>query len=97
MGTDDNGQIDLFGNDHTTLEAGDQFADGDGDTYTIVSMTTKLAGKSSSRLMVKMTKSPKWAEVVFVAKSTPDKDWEKEMSEFVNENQLIKLENKEDD
>ena len=93
MGEDDNGQLNLFGNEHDTLEAGDQFADGDGNVYTIVSMKTS---GFSGWLMVKRSIQSKWAGVAYAIKNHPGKDWEDEMSAFIDKKQLIKLENKDD-
>lgn len=94
MSEENNGQLRLFDDEADNLEVGDQFVDGDGNVYTIVSL---FAASIQGWLLVKRSKRSKWAEVAYAIKNDPSEDWEKEMSEFIDKKQLIKLEDKEDD
>lgn len=91
MGEDDNGQISLFGNELDTYEIGDQFANGDGDIYTIVSMSLKAV------LLVKRSKRNQWTEVAYTIKLNKGVDWQKDMAKLVQDWHLIKLENKDNE
>lgn len=91
MGEDDNGQISLFGNELDTYEIGDQFANGDGDIYTIVFMSLTAV------LLVKRSKRNQWTEVAYAFKLNKGVDWQKDMAKLVQDWHLIKLENKDNE
>lgn len=86
-----NGQLNLFGDDTDTFEVGDQFVDGDGNVYTIVSL---FAASIQGWLLVKRNRINKWTEAVWLTRKNQTTDWQRELAKPIAQLHLTKLENK---
>lgn len=89
MSEENNGQLRLFDDEVDNLEVGDQFVDGDGNVYTIVSL---FAISIQGWLLVKRNRINKWTEVVWLVRKHVGTDWQREFAEPIAKLHLTKLE-----